>query len=248
MVGQSQLNSSVALERLRGLLREAGDLAEWRLPTERELAAELKVGRRAVRRALEVLQAEGRIWRQQGKGTFSGQRPSLAPELIGEVALGTNALEVMEARLAIEPALARRAALRSSAEGAEALAALAARTAAATDGDARELWDSALHRRIAEMGDNGFLVTIFDMMDRVRQNTGWRGIRDAVRSPDRHRTYVADHSAIVAAIADSDGEAAETAMRRHLERVAQNLRTAIGEHGGQGAAGPVREPSDGLDA
>src|SRR3546814_9395312 len=35
--------------------------------SERELAEALGVGRRAVRRALEVLEAEGRIWRRQGR-------------------------------------------------------------------------------------------------------------------------------------------------------------------------------------
>ena len=45
-------NSSVALERLRALLDEEGDRAEWQLPAERDLAGRIGVGRRAVRRAL----------------------------------------------------------------------------------------------------------------------------------------------------------------------------------------------------
>src|SRR6266702_2387796 len=41
-----------------------------RLPTERQLAVDLGVSRSAVRHALAVLQAEGRVSREVGRGTF----------------------------------------------------------------------------------------------------------------------------------------------------------------------------------
>src|SRR5579859_5613939 len=41
-----------------------------RLPTERRLAVDLGVSRSAVRHALAVLQAEGRVSREVGRGTF----------------------------------------------------------------------------------------------------------------------------------------------------------------------------------
>src|SRR5271167_5177535 len=41
-----------------------------RLPTERQLAADLGVSRAAVRHAMAVLQAEGRASREVGRGTF----------------------------------------------------------------------------------------------------------------------------------------------------------------------------------
>ena len=40
--------------------------SDGRLPPERELAAELGVPRRAVRRALDRLEANGLVWRRQG--------------------------------------------------------------------------------------------------------------------------------------------------------------------------------------
>src|SRR3546814_7861844 len=54
-------NSSLALERLRGIVDQLEQEGRRQLPTERELAEQIGVGRRAVRRALEVLEAEGRI-------------------------------------------------------------------------------------------------------------------------------------------------------------------------------------------
>ncbi len=72
------------------------------------------MSRRAIRRALEVLEAEGRIWRRQGSGTYAGQRPdeagtSMSARLIAE----TNLFEIMEVRLRIEPQLAQLAAIRA---------------------------------------------------------------------------------------------------------------------------------------
>ena len=70
-------SSNFALGRLRALLDDSSFDAGQRLPPERELAARIGIGRRALRRALEVLEAEGRIWRHQGKGTFLGSRAGL---------------------------------------------------------------------------------------------------------------------------------------------------------------------------
>src|SRR5499427_2771851 len=50
--------------------RRAGLGSGARLPTERQLAADLGATRTSVRRALAVLEAEGRISREVGRGTF----------------------------------------------------------------------------------------------------------------------------------------------------------------------------------
>src|SRR6266550_6255429 len=50
--------------------RRAGMGPGSRLPTERQLAADLGATRTTVRRALAVLEAEGHISREVGRGTF----------------------------------------------------------------------------------------------------------------------------------------------------------------------------------
>ena len=107
-------SANVVRARLLGVIEQGGLPADGRLPTERELSESMRVGRRAVRFALESLLAEGLIWRKQGKGTFAGQAPDktqlLAAEIVGE----TNFVEVMEARLCIEPVLPPRRQLSRS--------------------------------------------------------------------------------------------------------------------------------------
>jgi len=221
------LNSSIALEKLRQLVRAHREDAEWQLPPERELALSMGLGRRALRRAMEVLEAEGLIWRQQGKGTFIGRHPAIQPQFLGNLAEHTNPLEVMEARLQIEPALARLAALRCTADEIGSLERLAQKTASATDDDGMELWDSALHRRIAECARNGLLLALFDVVQRIRQEPGWRLLRAQARTPERRAVSARDHRDIVAAIARRDGAGAERAMRQHLITHGANLQSIV---------------------
>ncbi|MBB4041733.1 DNA-binding FadR family transcriptional regulator [Microvirga flocculans] len=215
-------SSNFALGRLRALLDDSAFDGE-RLPSERVLATRLGIGRRALRRALEVLEAEGRIWRHQGKGTFLGPRPAQAQTNLEELTKRTHPLEVMDVRLEIEPALARLAAMRATNGDIERLMRLADRTATSYDADGRELWDSALHRTIAEAAGNSLLLAIFDMVDRIRQDTTWQLLRERARSSERQKIYVEQHRRVIAAIAQREASAAEHAMREHLELVREGL-------------------------
>jgi len=216
-------SSNFALGQLRALLEDGSFDGEQRLPPERVLAARIGIGRRALRRALEVLEAEGRIWRHQGKGTFLGARPAEPHANLEELSKRTNPLEVMDVRLEIEPALARLAALRASNGDVERLSRLAEKTAASSDADSRELWDSALHRAIAEVAGNSLLLAIFDLVDRIRQDRTWQQLRERARSGERQQIYIEQHRRVIAAIAQREAHAAENAMREHLEFVRDGL-------------------------
>ncbi|MDM7459086.1 MAG: hypothetical protein P3W94_007000, partial [Paracoccus sp. (in: a-proteobacteria)] len=77
------------------------------LPPERDLSQRLGISRRAGRRAPEVPQPEGRIWRRQGSGTFAGPSHSDRHEFACRpVTSPANILHIIEARLT--PALQRR--------------------------------------------------------------------------------------------------------------------------------------------
>lgn len=233
-------SSNFALGRLRALLEDSSFDGQ-RLPSERLLAAQIGIGRRALRRALEVLEAEGRIWRHQGKGTFLGPRPPEPQANLEELSKRTNPLEVMDARLEIEPALARLAALRASNGDIERLMHLSDKTASTSDADGRELWDSALHRAIAEVAGSALLLAIFDMIDRIRQDTSWRILRERARSGARQQIYVDQHRRVIAAIAQREAHAAERAMREHLEFVRDGLLKVMTSHLPDGANSDVQE-------
>jgi GntR family transcriptional repressor for pyruvate dehydrogenase complex len=232
MAREDLQNSALALGRLREVVRARERSGETRLPTERELAASLGLGRRALRRALEVLEAEGRIWRRQGKGTFVGAAPGEPGEMARALTGQTNFYEVMEARLRVEPQLAFLAALKASDAEVARMRQLCTRVAESSDSDGRELWDGALHRQIARSTGNRLLLALFDVIDQIRQNDSWTALRERARRHGGHQQYLAHHTAIVDAIAARDPGAAEQAMRRHIMTLQQNLLAAAeGEAG-----------------
>ncbi len=203
--------------------------SDGRLPTERELAAELGTGRRSVRRALDALEAEGLIWRRQGKGTFAGQPPDPTGALAAEIVSEVDPMVAMEARLCIEPALAELAALRATGEDVVRLRLLSQRAAHPADANAAELWDGALHRLIARIAGNRIMLTTFSLLDEVRMGEDWQLKRHRARTPETMALYDTQHRKIVDAIEARDGLAAAAAMKAHLLDLSNNLKRAIEE-------------------
>ena len=89
--------SQRVLTRLRERLREMEVNGRKRLPPERELARELKVGRRSVRDALSRLEAEGVVWRRSGVGTIivTNSDPASNPINANDIRHHTSPRELM---------------------------------------------------------------------------------------------------------------------------------------------------------
>lgn len=212
-----------ALRRLSKLLQGPDYPANGRLPPERELAVQLKLSRSALREGLEVLEAEGRIWRHVGQGTFVGNRPVPAPATLSLITARTSPSEVLETRLMVEPMLARMAATRASEAEIAQMQRLLEKSEAARDAKTWELWDGRLHRAVAEAAHNGLLLSIFDAFNAMRSQAKWAALRQAALTPERHAAYCNHHRAYVEAIAAHNPARAENVMRRHIEAVREGL-------------------------
>ena len=224
---QPQDSATAVHARLQALIINGLSATNGQLPTEREICETMGVSRRAVRRALAAIEAEGLIWRKQGKGTFAGQAPDptqvLAAGIVGE----TDFMEVMDARLCIEPGLAGMAALKATPPDIERMRNLARRTLDSVDADSTELWDGALHRLIARTAGNAPLATAFSMLDEIRSNAGWRSLRSKARSVETLKLSDQEHHAIIDAIEAGVPAQAEAAMRAHLSTLSDNLKRIL---------------------
>lgn len=202
-----------------------------KLPTERALAETYRISRGTVRRVLEELEGAGWIERRPGSGTYL-KRLEPAPGAADPAATlpdpmrdakSVNPEEVMEARLLIEPVLARLIVGRATEHELEELQTLVRAGAEAASMAEFELWDNRLHRALAEAAKNKYLIQIVDGIHQARQGPAWSALRRRGLDESRRRVYQSDHERIVAALSARDAEAAEAAILDHLHNVRRNL-------------------------
>jgi DNA-binding FadR family transcriptional regulator len=223
MTGTSS-NITDPILRLRRFIEEGGYERGVRLPPERKLTSQLGMTRATLRKALEVLERDGIIWRHVGKGTFIADgNPQPLAGSFGELTRQITPFRMMRARMTIEPAIAREAAINASGDTQSRMQQAQERAKAASNWHDYEIQDDLFHRAIAEASDNPLLVALFNQLNEVRRAVAWGNVtrRSALPSPD-HSSF-AEHDAIAAAITNRDPTAAYEAMRAHLRSVSQRL-------------------------
>lgn len=215
--------SDGALTQLRAWLAQRNLPADGRLPAEREMCDNLGVSRGELRKALAALENNGELWRHVGKGTFIGSRPIEEFSSIGSIAENSNPIEVMQARLLIEPILAREAAINATSSHLDEMHRCVRIQREATTWRQYENADNRLHRTVAEASGNTVLTALFDQLNAVRRAVVWGRLRDTSNHPPSNHHSFAQHDAIVASISERDREAAYQAMHDHLSMVRKNL-------------------------
>ena len=132
-------------------------------------------------------------------------------------------MDTLEARLAIEPAQARLAALRATRGDIDKLFDAAEASRDAKDPASYEKADAAFHRRVAAAARNPLLIAIFEAVLEIASEGSWRHGRETAHCINRQAEYAASHRRIAAAIAERNPTLAEEAMRAHLSGVQQQL-------------------------
>ena len=213
------------LKRLNGILESGRFPNQSRLPPERELAVELGTTRTHLRPALAVLEAEGKIWRHVGQGTFVGRRSPAGAPALNLLMQTTNPTEIMETRLIIEPQVAGLAALRATAgDLAHLHRCLEKGIASVTDIKTYELWDAGLHEAIAESSHSALLGALLKALSALRESDAlWGRLKQASLTRERQYVYNDQHRRCVETICNRDATAAEAAMREHLSTVQMDL-------------------------
>jgi DNA-binding GntR family transcriptional regulator len=188
----------------------AGELSPGERLIEEELAEQLGYSRGAVRQAILRLEHDGLAVRERNRG--ARVRRFTVPE----------AIEIIEARAALESLAAGYAALRrTDGEAAELQALLDDMERLHRDGALLQMSErnASLHRRILEISGHDVAR---DVCGRLHSQVVRFQFR-TVLAPGRPQRSLAEHGRIVAAIAAGDRAAAEQAMRDHLTNVAAVL-------------------------
>jgi len=188
-----------------------------RLPSERDLARRLDVGRASVREAIAALQVAGMIETRPGSGSFvAATALDEAPERHD-----SSPSDLLEARALLEPAVARLAAQRGRPDD-EVEELLTAMETAAGEGDLAG-WndcDRRFHQRIAALTGNAVVLDLAERIAAVMDEPLWQRLRDdSIATPGRTTLHLAEHRMIYEAIAEGDADAAELYASQHIRRV-----------------------------
>lgn len=210
-------------KRLERHLERSNLRPQDRLQPERDLAAVIGCSRETVRRALDLMERDGLVWRHQGKGTFLGALPTTTVRPLQRVIEATSPSELMNARLVLEPAIAAAAAVAATPRDIEELREVATATGHATDWRHYETLDDEFHKAVARATGNPLLIAIFAALASVRGRARWQRQHDEMFRRASKQVYAARQSEmqlhIAEAIERGDPEDAERTMSDHLRTI-----------------------------
>lgn len=200
---------------LNGQLRP-GD----RLPREPDLAQQLGLSRNSLREAVKALSLINILDVRQGDGTYV---TSLGPELLLDALTfvvdfhrDDSVLHFLAVRRILEPAAAGLAAEHIGEDEIAELRGVLAETADESDADKLHDLDLRFHRLIATCSGNPVLASLLEGLSApTRRARIWRGLTETGAYP---RT-VREHTAIVDALDEGDGDVARAAMLLHVSGV-----------------------------
>jgi DNA-binding GntR family transcriptional regulator len=209
-------------------LREAILQGEFQ-PNERliemDLAQSLGAGRAAIRTALARLEQEGLVQRER----YRGARVRLVSE--------TEAIEILEARSALESLAMRHAALNATEDDIVVLRSLMDElTQRLEGGDLLGYSDVnvRLHQQLLRIANHATVSHLLVMLE--SQNVRFRF--RTILVPGRPQLSHHEHASVVEAVAAHDPDRAEAAMRNHLSHVADALKATK-----KGLVQPMKEYS-----
>lgn len=197
----------------------AGD----KLPTERELSAQLGVSRASVREALAVLEIMNVIEVKVGDGSYVRQRSSDF-----ELEIKNNSVsELIEARSYIESLIVKLAIERATDQDIVNLEATNEGLRKTINDEKRiaEFFAFGVdfHKKLAEATHNDVLVKIATSLFEQDSHPLWQHLNMKVLlSYEARRHQLEEHEGILHAIVAKDHEKAEQMIRHHIEHL-QNM-------------------------
>lgn len=215
LVPERQRSQEVATQ-IRELIRSEKLKPGDKLPNEMELTHLFSVSRPTIREAVKSLVSQNIIEIHRGKGTYVSQNPGIVADPLGlDFVLTPNLrLSLIEARLIIEPGVARLATRNGDEEDINRIGMFIHRMEEIVQQHRVDMnIELDFHRSIAEATKNPVIMRVVPII--VDSIT--RTYRDAPRTSEDHRHALEEHKLIYEAIRAGNPEGAFSAMQHHLE-------------------------------
>ena len=215
------------VEQITRMIRSQELLPGDKLPSERDLSAELGTGRQCLREALSVLEVLGLIEVKKGRGTFvrDDALTNLAAKDMDIEEMG-DPFALMEARKALEPQVAFWAAKMAQPDDVTEMEKIIAEMAVVlAQGEHAGDQDKRLHLAIARASRNPVFLKF---MNEIIANMGkqlWLTLKDkSYKVGGRNERYHEEHISLVEAIRRGNARRAEKIMSQHLHGIEEDLR------------------------
>jgi DNA-binding FadR family transcriptional regulator len=210
-----QLSQTVA-QRIKSLIQEKKLIPGDKLPNEMALTQLFSVSRPTVREGVKALVSQNIIEIRRGRGTFVSQNPGIVDDPLGLDFMHSPGLplSLVEARLIIEPGVARLAARNAGPDDLENIALYIRRMENVVDHHQVKINpDLEFHRSIVCAAKNPVLMRIVPVILESIVKT----YEGSPRTTDDHSHALREHRRVYAAIKKRAPEEAFRAMQRHLE-------------------------------
>lgn len=217
-----------AIDRIKQMILDGELRPGDRLPREPDLAARLGLSRSSLREAVKALALIRVLDVRQGDGTYvTSLDPALLLETMAfvlDLHQDASVLEFFEVRRILEPAAAARAAIRMSDDDIASLRALLDELGQEPSVDALLANDVEFHRLIAVGSGNRALASIIDSLRQPTYRARvWRGLTQT----NAVAQTVAEHRAILAAIAAHEPDVARSWATVHIAGVERWIQDAV---------------------
>src|SRR5262245_55892486 len=241
--GRNHRVSDAIARRIKKQSSEGRLTAGHKLPAERDMARQFKTSRVSVREAYRSLEELGllRIRRGAEGGAFIAKfdHEPVRRSLSLVLGLGkTSHNEVTEARMLLEPAIAKLAALRARPEDVAKLEQVLIQEEEEVRRPAADSGTTAgqFHRAIADCARNVPLVVLMNALaDLTAESVSALDVRIRSRHRRKNAKY---HRRIFEAIRAHDGEAAYTLMLQHVGDIQGRVGRTMKQAASRGICGP----------
>ena len=209
--------------RLRAMIVDGSFKKEEPLPSERALAKRLRVSRSSVRDAIRRLEVIGLLETRHGQGTFLHELSvdNVVTPMASVLTFNRGRQDdLMDARRAFEPAVARMAAVRATPEELDAIDRILEaqrRKVKASEPTIGE--DTAFHAALAQATHNPVIVGIMETLNDLLVESRQRSLERRGRSLQSLR----GHEAVAEALRRHDADSAAAAMHSHIDQIARLL-------------------------
>lgn len=207
-----------------------GLLAGNRLPTERDLANDFQLTRSTIRTAMALLEADGVVSREVGRGTYLLRDPEVGAFLLEDDVDGVEAIlkdvgpaDVMAARQLLETAAMQSIVAHATEADFDEMERCLRGCRGAMDFDEFEKWDFAFHHSLMLASHNALIVRMYHLIEIARQGELWGDMKRRVDSNQRRGHSRDQHYDIVTALRNRDLRGAQQAIKQHLDAIEASL-------------------------